>query len=127
MEREKINNSSFKIYWVSLVWPKWQIIIPKDTRIDFDIDIWNEFEIWTIDDIAFWIWKKGSINDKYFKKEMNFKNFWQVCIWSKYQFVIPSTIRKILNISPWDSLVIIWKPWKWVWFIKNDEIDYVFK
>lgn len=122
MWKKCLSKGSFKIYGVTSVWTKWQIIVPRETRRDFDIDIWDEFIIWVFKEIAFWIWRKKQ-NDRV---DNDFIDVWKIIIWTKYQFVIPSTIRNSLNILPWDSLVLIWKPWQWVWFTKNDNIDFVF-
>ena len=122
MWEDCLKSDSFKIYWVISVWPKWQLIVPRETRNDFNIDIWDEFIIGILKEIAFWIWK--SKND--LRNKDDFVEIWNVVIWTKYQFVIPCSIRNTLNISPWDYMVLIWKPWKWIWFAKNDNIDFLF-
>lgn len=114
-----------KIYWVTTVWPKWQVIIPKECRTDFEVKVWWEFEIIMLDKVAFWIWKKCEENCKKNgeAKLIEHKSF--LNIWTKFQFVIPATIRKELNIEPGDTLVSIWKWKEWLWFIKNDKIEYL--
>lgn len=119
-------NIKLKIYWVVTVWAKWQIIIPKECRVDLDILVWSKYSIADIEQKAFALW----INIKNICKEnlwFKLEEIWEVSIWSKYQFVIPSTLRKDLGISVWDNLITIWKEKKWLWFIKNDNIDFLFE
>lgn len=116
---------NLKIYWVTTVWPKGQIIIPKEWRGDLNVKIWALFDIVLVDKVAFWIWEKPDCKKEAKKDVLELENYWNICIWTKFQFVIPSNIRKELNINPWDSLIVIWKWWKWIWFIKNDKIEYL--
>jgi len=119
-------NIKLKIYWVVTVWAKWQIIIPKECRVDLDILVWSKYSIADIEQKAFALW----INIKNICKEnlwFKLEEIWEVSIWSKYQFVIPSILRKELGISVWDNLITIWKEKKWLWFIKNDNIDFLFE
>lgn len=119
-------NIKLKIYWVVTVWQKWQVIIPKECREDLDILVWSKYSIADIEQKAFALW----INIKDISKEnlwFKLEEIWEVSIWSKYQFVIPSTLRKELGISVWDNLITIWKENKWLWFIKNDNIDFLFE
>ena len=37
-----------KIYWVASVWAKWQIILPAESRKDFQIEIWKIYNIHSI-------------------------------------------------------------------------------
>lgn len=114
------------IYGVTTVWPKWQIIIPKECRQDLDFEIWKEYQLVIIQDQAFWLWKSWIVLSKYEKKFNKVREFWTISIGSKYHFVIPNEIRKLLWINVWDSLVVIWKSNEWVGFIQNNKIDLVF-
>lgn len=118
---------SLKIYWVTTVWPKWQIIIPKECRGDFLVKTWEDFSIAMIDKIAFWIWKKKTIDCEKKKGIKLIEDFWDISIWTKFQFVIPSCIRKELWIEPWENLIVIWRCWEFIGFMKNDKIDYLTK
>lgn len=115
-----------KIYWVTTVWTKWQIIIPLEARNDMSINIANTYEIAIVDDIAIWLETDKSFSDWYFEKEFKIIDSWKITIWTKYQFVIPADIRKTLNINSWDNLIILWAAKRWLWLIKNDNINYVF-
>lgn len=112
-----------KIYWVTTVWPKWQIIIPLDVRKDFNIDIWNNYDIAIIDNIAIWLKTINEIDIS--KEKFIIDERWEISIWTKYQFVIPADIRKQLEINPWDNLIILWVSERWLWLIKNDNIDFL--
>ena len=145
-----MNKESLKIYSVASVWPKWQIILPLECREDLKIDIWNIFNIWRIENIAFVISKEDSENNESFsslpekdeknilKKDLLKKCFFgnfetKIKVWTKFQFVIPVEIRNQLEIKPgdtllivWWSLSIIWKKWNGIWFIRNDKINFLF-
>ena len=124
-----MDNINLKIYWVTTVWPKWQVIIPKECRCVFWVGIWSEFKVAMVDKSAFWIWIKEYLEKK-IEKEIwkNFKlieDFWDICIWTKFQFVIPAIIRKELWIKPWENLIVLGKCRESLWFIKNDKIEYL--
>ncbi len=114
---------NLKIYWLTTVWAKWQVIIPKELRNDLNVKVWVEFKVFLVEKVAFWILEKNKIKKP--KSILELENYWDINIGTKFQFVIPSNIRKKLNINPWDSLIVIWKWWKWIWFIKNDKIEYL--
>lgn len=46
-----------------------------------------------------------------------------VTVWTKWQVVIPSEVRELLNINPWDNLMVITKHGKALWMIKTDDMD----
>lgn len=116
---------NLKIYWVVTIWPKGQVIIPKDARDDFDIKESLQQNIAVIDRKGFAIWTKQnieiecSIDHKLVEQEGTIK------IGTKFQFVIPSSVRNKLEIWPKDNLLVIWKWCVWIGFIKNDKIEYV--
>ena len=121
-----MNNINLKIYGVTTVGPKGQVIIPKEARREVDIEVRDILNVVNIDEVAFWIWKGKSVKcaEKKFNK-LTIKNYWKVNIWTKYQFVIPSVLRKLLNIDIKDNLIIVWSFNKWLWFIKNDNINFL--
>lgn len=122
------DNINLKIYWVTTIWPKWQVIIPKDGRNDLNISIWTQFWIALIDKKAFWIWSVPDLKSEVNRDTWwlwNVQELWQIKIWTKFQFVIPNQIRKELNMLSWDTLIVLWKSNKWIWFIKNDNIEYL--
>lgn len=56
------------------------------------------------------------------------ENYWveilsSVKIWSKWQIVIPSNIRKSIWLKPWDNLIIWTKYDKLVWIIKPSDMQ----
>jgi len=120
--REDLN---LKIYWVTTVWPKGQIIIPRDVREEFNIMVWIEYVIVMMEKTAFWIWLSLTCNNSIDNDMKLIEKFWSINIWTKFQFVIPCDIRKELGINPWDNLIVTWKWKEWIWFIKNDKIEYL--
>ena len=97
------NSQNLKIYWVTLVWTKWQIILPAECRKDFEIDVWDIFYIWTFKEMAF-VMSNDKIcsEDSIWKFEEFIENEEQIRVWTKFQFVIPKQIRELLekhNIS----------------------------
>lgn len=124
----KKNNINLKIYWVTTVWQKWQVIIPKNSRDDLKIEFWNELDLILIDKKAFAIWQKWKSYDLLELKQhfQNIREIWNITIWTKYQFVIPSEVRKELNINIWDNIIVVGKE-SWVGFIKNNNIDFLFE
>lgn len=128
-----------KIYWVASVWAKWQIILPAESRKDFQIEIWKIYNIHSIsvkqgkkenEFIAFSIFdseKLKNCNNKIEKIEWVDRIYKaEIKIGTKFQFVIPAEIRKVLDIEHWNNIIVIWKYPCWLGFIKNDKIDYLF-
>ena len=56
------------------------------------------------------------------KKMINLKVVWTTSVWPKWQIVIPKEVRDILDIKPWDNMVVLMKENKYVWLVKNDNI-----
>ena len=56
-------------------------------------------------------------------KKYSLKLCWVVTIWPKWQIVIPKDIRDIMNIKTWDKLAIVVKDGKYLWLIKNEDIQ----
>lgn len=120
------NSQNLKIYWVTLVWTKWQIILPAECRKDFEIDVWDIFYIWTFKEMAF-VMSNDKIcsEDSIWKFEEFIENEEQIRVWTKFQFVIPKQIRELLEIETWNSIIVVWESWYWLGFIKNDKIDFL--
>ncbi len=121
-----------KIYWVATVGPKWQIVLPKESREDLSINVWGEYELAMIDKKMFALWiKKDYEKSKsyiaFVKSFASIEKLWFIKIWTKYQFVIPNLVRKELTIKTWDNLLILWKSSEWLGFIKNDNMDFLFE
>lgn len=57
------------------------------------------------------------------KENCKIKLCWTTTIWPKGQLVIPKEIRDKLNINPWDSMTIILKDDKFIWILKNEDIN----
>lgn len=51
------------------------------------------------------------------------KMMWVVNIWPKGQIVIPKEIREQLHIEQWDSLSILLKEGKYIWLVRNQDIN----
>ena len=120
------NSQNLKIYWVTLVWTKWQIILPAECRKDFEIDVWDIFYIWTFKEMAF-VMSNDKIcsEDSIWKFEEFIENEEQIRVWTKFQFVIPKQIRELLERETWNSIIVVWESWHWLGFIKNDKIDFL--
>lgn len=48
---------------------------------------------------------------------------WAVTVGAKWQVVIPSQIRKDLDINVWDSLMVVTKYGKAIWMVKQNDIE----
>ncbi|QFR39123.1 AbrB/MazE/SpoVT family DNA-binding domain-containing protein [Candidatus Gracilibacteria bacterium 28_42_T64] len=120
---------NIKIYGVTTVGPKGQVIIPRDCRPEFGINIGDDRPIITIDNIAFGLPNPDNGDEICEDGELDEKSidcFGSVKIGTKHQFVIPSEIRSALGIKSGDSLVVIGKEGEGIGFVRNDNIDYFF-
>ena len=61
------------------------------------------------------------------KKTCNMKLCWIVTIWPKWQIVIPKDVREKLGLETWNTLAVILKDDKYIWFVKNEDIGDVMK
>lgn len=118
------NNIDLKIYWVVTIWPKWQIIVPKESREHSTFQPWGEYEIALLDNKWFWIVNCDDHFDD-IHKYFNIKDVGIIKLWMKYQFVIPVYIRENLSLQSWDNLIVIGKGDWALWFLKNDNIDFL--
>lgn len=57
------------------------------------------------------------------KKEAWLKLYTTVTVGTKWQVVIPQEVRELLNIKPWDSLMVLTKDNVAIWMIKTDNVD----
>lgn len=55
--------------------------------------------------------------------ECNMKMHWNVVVGAKWQIVIPNDVRKMIDINPWDNLVVITKNGKYIWLLKADDMN----
>lgn len=49
--------------------------------------------------------------------------FWNVVVGAKWQIVIPSEVRKKLDLNPGDNLVVTVKHGKAIWLIKSNDVE----
>ncbi len=117
-------NINLKIYWVVTIGPKWQIIVPKESRQHGEFQAWGEYEIALLDDKWFWIVNCDDHFDD-IHQYFNIKDVLFIRLWTKCQFVIPVYIREHLSLQSWDNLIVIGKGDWWLGFLKNDNIDFL--
>ena len=55
--------------------------------------------------------------------ECDMKMHATVTVWTKWQIVIPKDVRDMLQITEWDTLMTMTKYWKFVGFIKSEDIE----
>jgi AbrB family looped-hinge helix DNA binding protein len=61
---------------------------------------------------------------KHIKKDScDVEIFGNVVVWTKWQIVIPSEIRKRLSIEPGDSMIVVLKHEKAIWLIKSTDLE----
>lgn len=56
------------------------------------------------------------------EKKWGIKMHTTVTVWTKWQVVIPQEVRELLNIKPWDTLMVVTKHGKAVWMVKIDDV-----
>lgn len=66
-----IKKCKIKLYWTTTIWPKWQLVIPKEIRDKLDISTWDSMTIILKDDKFIWIIKNDDLKDllEYMKNE----------------------------------------------------------
>lgn len=60
---------------------------------------------------------------KVFPDCLNVQIFGNVVVGAKGQIVIPSEVRKQLDLNPWDSMIVIVKHGKALWLIKSTDVE----
>jgi len=62
---------NLKVVWTTTVWPKWQIVIPKEIRTKLWIDTWDQMVVLMKDWKYIWLVKNDNIWDlmKYITSE----------------------------------------------------------
>ena len=87
-----MTNRPFRIVWLQQVWPKWQIVIPKEARKILELETWTELskslEIW-------------------------FEKSWSAIWDSNITWIIISVILYVfgINMIKWFGLTL------WVWLV----------
>lgn len=68
-----IDKCSIKLCWTTTIWPKWQIIIPKEIRDKLNLNPWDSITILLKDDKYIWIVKNDDLTEllEYVKSEWN--------------------------------------------------------
>jgi len=61
--------------------------------------------------------------DKSYPTCNNVQIFGNVIVGAKGQIVIPNEVRKLMDINPWDSLIVTTKHGKVIWLIKSDQLE----
>lgn len=60
-----------RLHWTTTIWPKWQIVIPKEARERLNLNPWDSVTIITKDDLVVAIIKNEDIKElfEYVKSE----------------------------------------------------------
>ncbi len=62
------------------------------------------------------------------KCNLKIKLWWTWVIWSKWQIVIPKSIRDAVDLNPWDSVALLYSTEKkHISIIKNDDLNDLFE
>lgn len=59
----KKHKCKIKLYWTTNIWPKWQLVIPKEIRDMLNISPWDSMTILLKDDKFIWILKNDDLKD----------------------------------------------------------------
>lgn len=59
----KKENCKIKLFWTTTIWPKWQLVIPKEIRDKLNINTWDSMTIILKDDKFIWILKNEDITE----------------------------------------------------------------
>lgn len=62
---------NMKLYWIVTVWPKWQIVIPKELREKLNLETWSSLAVILKDDKYMWFVKNEDMGAimKYLESE----------------------------------------------------------
>ena len=127
-----MTNRPFRIVWLQQVWPKWQIVIPKEAREILELETWTELSVILKDNKHIWIVKNTNLSN-FLNCMMNikwhaemFKIVWVVQLWPKWQIWIPKEARDSLSLTPWTDIatILISKDGMNVmWLIRNNDLQ----
>lgn len=53
----------------------------------------------------------------------NIEIFGNVVVGAKWQIVIPSEVRKMINLNPGDSMIVTVKHGKAIWLVKSSDLE----
>jgi AbrB family looped-hinge helix DNA binding protein len=64
---------NMKLCWIVTIWPKWQIVIPKDLREKLLLSTWDTLAVMLKDDKYIWLVKNEDMWElmKYIESENN--------------------------------------------------------
>jgi AbrB family looped-hinge helix DNA binding protein len=67
----KEKKCDIKLYWTTTIWPKWQLVIPKEIRDKLDLKAGDSMSIILKDDKFIWILRNKDISElmEYIEKE----------------------------------------------------------
>ncbi|RKW21207.1 AbrB/MazE/SpoVT family DNA-binding domain-containing protein [Candidatus Gracilibacteria bacterium] len=120
------NSQNLKIYGVTLVGAKGQIILPAECRKDFEINVGDIFYIGTFKEVAFVMSNEKICSEENIWKFKEFiENEEQIKVGTKFQFVIPKQIRELLEIKTGNSIIVVGESGHGLGFVKNDKIDFL--
>lgn len=62
-----------KLYWTTTIWPKWQIVIPKEIRTKLNLEAWDSITVLMKNDKFIGLIKNEDINElmEFIEKEKN--------------------------------------------------------
>lgn len=60
-----------KLYWTTSIWPKWQLVIPKEVREILGLNTWDSITVVVKDDRFIWLVRNNDLTElmEYFKME----------------------------------------------------------
>lgn len=59
----KKNKCVIKLYWTTTIWPKWQVVIPKEVRNILNLNTWDSISVLIKDDKFIWMVKNEDISE----------------------------------------------------------------
>ena len=60
MKEKKCN---IKLYWTTTIWPKWQLVIPKEIRDKLELNTGDSMSIILKDDKFIWILRNKDVSE----------------------------------------------------------------
>lgn len=86
-------------------------------KISFAIEVWKVIQI-----ILYFFVIIMQIDSKY-PECSNIQIFWNVVVGAKGQIVIPSEVRKMIDLNPGDSMIVTVKHGKAIWLVKSSDLE----